>query len=138
MKFKMYEFNEMCSSYTDPCPLEKSLHFHCNAEEKSQKSCGFITKYGHLMDLHIQSSHNDSGNLLKNLVAPRNNSAVNEESKLLVKASGTYFPTKGPEDKGSSTSNNTEATKDRVEQLVPPSFPTLFSALHFAHLTRNL
>ncbi|KAL5276055.1 CASZ1 family protein [Megaselia abdita] len=135
LKFKMFEFNEICSTTSDPCPLEKSLHFHCNVEDSLQKACTFITKYGHLMDLHIQSTHSVSG--INTFKMPPNCSPGNEDNKL-VKAAGTYFPTEGNGMDSSSKISEESGTPHTIEQPVPPSFPSIISALHFAHFTRNL
>lgn len=152
----MFDFNEICSTTLDPCPLEKTLHFHCNVEDVFQKVCNFITKYGHLMDLHIQNTHSNSA--VKPCKISKNSSLGNEDSKLgkelyfvfnniycgssnfpVVKAAGTYFPTEGNDARSSPIVENQLIDRPNlVDQPVPPTFPSIFSALHFAQFTRNL
>lgn len=54
----------------------------------------------------------------------------------VVKAAGTYFPTEGTETRQSSP--KITEIENTTKQPIPASFPSLFSALHFAQLTRNL
>lgn len=57
----------------------------------------------------------------------------------MIKASGTYFPTEECDVRSSpKVTEEPSEVPNSIEQPNSPPFPSIFSAIHFAQLTRNL